>query len=221
MPEISGAVMRASAVSSSFNSCLVGPRASLQWGFVSPVESGWHQNKRRRNADISRVNSRIARTFHLPTLDLNGGYNYNYSKSEAGFALFNRTSGPSGGLSLNMPLFQGGNIRRQARVASLQAMRNELLYHRQNTELGRQYRTAWRNYEVAVAAYKLEQENIRYAKENLDIQRARFRVGIATTLETREAENSYVQALVRFYTAAYNVKVSETLVLEIENELVK
>ena len=175
----------------------------------------------RRNADISRVNSRIARTFHLPTLDLNGGYNYNYSKSEAGFALFNRTSGPSGGLSLNMPLFQGGNIRRQARVASLQAMRNELLYHRQNTELGRQYRTAWRNYEVAVAAYKLEQENIRYAKENLDIQRARFRVGIATTLETREAENSYVQALVRFYTAAYNVKVSETLVLEIENELVK
>jgi outer membrane protein TolC len=55
----------------------------------------------------------------------------------------------------------------------------------------------------------------------MDIQKARFRVGIATTLETREAENSYVQALVRLYTAAYNLKVNETIVLQLEGTLVK
>jgi len=46
-------------------------------------------------------------------------------------------------------------------------------------------------------------------------------VGIATTLEARQAENDYVTALERLYTAAYNLKVTETIVLELENQLVK
>jgi outer membrane protein len=175
----------------------------------------------RRLADVSKLNARIAKTYYLPSLGLNGGYNYNYSKSEAGFALFNKTTGPNGGLSLAVPVFQGGNIRRQAKVASLQSIRDQLLYEKQNTELGRQYRTAWRNYEVSVASYLLERQSIRYARENMDIQRARFRVGIATTLETREAENGYVQALVRYYVSAYTLKVNETIVLELENKLVQ
>ena len=55
----------------------------------------------------------------------------------------------------------------------------------------------------------------------MDIQRARFRAGVATTIETREAERSYVEALGNLYTAAYNVKVNETIVLELENRLVQ
>jgi outer membrane protein TolC len=120
-----------------------------------------------------------------------------------------------------MPLFNGGNVRRQAKVATLQSIRDELLYEKQNTVLGRAYRTAWRNYEVAVAAYKLESENIKYAKENLDVQIARFKVGVGSTLEARQAENDYVAALQTLYTAEYNLKVSETVVLELESQLVK
>ena len=175
----------------------------------------------RRSAEVSKLDARIARTYMFPSVGASAGYNYNYSKSQAGFALFNRSSGPTGGLNLNVPIFQGGNLRRQTKVASLQAFRDELLYERQNTEIGRHYRSAWKNYEMSVAAYDLEQENIRFAKENLDIQKARFRVGIATTLETREAENSYVLALTRLNTAAYNLKVNETRVLELESALVR
>lgn len=175
----------------------------------------------RRNAEVSKLNARVAKTYHLPTLALNGSYNYTRTESQSGFSLFSRSYGPSGGLALNLPLFQGGNIHRNAKVASLQAMRDDLLYQKQNTELSKQYRTAWRNYEVSVSAYKLEQENVRYAKENSDIQKARFKVGIANTLEAREAENSYVTALVRLFTAAYNLKVNETIVRELENDLVK
>lgn len=175
----------------------------------------------RQNAEASELSAKIAKAFMLPTLSVNGAYSYNRTQSQAGFALFNQSYGPTGGANLSVPLFQGGNLRRQAKVASLQAMRMQLTYDWQNTELNRQYRTAWGNYEMALAAYKLEQENIGYAKENLDIQKARFRVGIANTLETREAENSYVLALQRLFTAAYNLKVSETKVLELEGNLVK
>jgi outer membrane protein len=175
----------------------------------------------RRNAEVSRLDAQIARTYRLPTVSLVGSYDYNRTTSAAGFSSFGRSYGPAAGINVNVPLFRGGNIRRQARVASLEAMRYELAYDKQNTELSRQYRSAWRNYEMSVGAYNLERENIRYAKENMDIQKARFRVGIATTIETREAENSYVQALVNLHTAAYNVKVNETVVLELENQLVR
>ncbi|MBS1585221.1 MAG: TolC family protein [Bacteroidetes bacterium] len=175
----------------------------------------------KRNADVSKINSRIAKTYFLPDLTFTGGYGYTRSTSATGFALYSRNYGPNAVLNLSVPLFEGGNIRRQAKVASLQAMKDELLYEKQNTVIRRQYRTAWRNYEVSVAAYNLEHENIKYAKENLMVQQARFRVGVATTLESRQAENDYTSALIRLYTAAYNLKVNETQVLELENRLVK
>ncbi len=175
----------------------------------------------RYNAQVSHLNERIARTYFLPSLVLNGGYNYSRSENSVGFSSFTRSYGPNGSLTLSLPIFQGGNIRRQATVASLQAMKDDLLYERWNTILGRQYRTAWRNYQLSVASYRLERENIKVAKENLNVQQARFRVGVATTLESRQAENDYVTALVRLHTAAYNLKVNETIVLELENQLVK
>ncbi len=175
----------------------------------------------RRTADVSLLEARLAKTERLPFLGINGGYNYTRTQSQAGFALFNRSVGPTAGLQLNIPLYQGGAIRRTIAITSLEAARNELLYARQNTEVGRQYRQAWANYSAAVASYRLEAENIGYAKENLDIQKARFRLGVATTLETREAENGYVAALVRLYNAGYNVKVGEVRVLELEGRLVE
>ncbi|MCF8451409.1 MAG: TolC family protein, partial [Taibaiella sp.] len=177
--------------------------------------SAWH-----RNAHLSRINEDIARTYFLPTLNLNGGYVYNRSTSATGFALFSQNYGANGSVNLSVPLFMGGNLRRQAKVASLQSMRDGLMFEKQNTIIGRQYRTAWRNYSLAVAALRLARENIRYAKENMDVQLARFRIGLGTTLESREAENSFVLAIIRLYTAEYDVKVNETQLLELENKLV-
>lgn len=178
-------------------------------------------NSYRRSADISRLNVDIANTYFLPSVNLSGGYAYARNTNGTGFALFSRSYGPFGTLAVSMPIFQGGNLRRQSKVASLQAMKDELAYEKENSIIGKQFRTAWRTYQISVASYHLAIENLTLAKENLDVQLARFRVGVGTTLESKEAENSYVQALVRLYNAGYNVKVNETIVLELQNQLVK
>ncbi len=175
----------------------------------------------KHNSEVSQLNEKIAKTYFLPNLSFNGGYTYNRTTNSTGFSVFSQSYGPTGSLNLSVPVFEGGNLRRQAKVASLQTMRDKLMYDRQSTFLGKQYKTAWQNYSVAVAAYNLENESIRFAKENLDVQLARFRVGVGTTLESRQAETDYVTALERLYTASYNLKVNETLVLELENQLVK
>jgi outer membrane protein TolC len=175
----------------------------------------------RINTEIAKLDTRIFRTYYYPQLDANLGYGYSLTTSDASLLRTNRTYGPNGGLTLNVPLFQGGNIRRQVKVASLNEMSAELQYYRQERAISREYRSAWAAYENAVAVFRLEEENIGYAKENLDIQQARFRVGVANSLEIREAENSYVAALARLNAAAYSVKINETKVLEIEAKLVE
>ena len=173
----------------------------------------------RVNVEIANLDKRIARTFYYPGLNVSAGYGYSRTTSDASLLLSNRSVGPNVGLGITVPIFQGGNVRRQVQVASLNALSAELQYNRQERALSRQYRTAWAAYQSAVAAFRLEEENQGYAKENLDIQQARFRVGVANSLEMREAENSYVATLARLYAAAFNVKVNETRVLEIEARL--
>ncbi len=173
----------------------------------------------RINVDIARFDKRIARSYYLPELGVSAGYQFTRTTTDAGVLLSNRQIGPSAGATLNIPIFQGGNIRRAVKVASLNELSAELAYDRQERSVSRQYRSAWANYQSAVAIYNLESENRGYAKENLDIQQARFRVGVATTLELREAEASYVSTLARYYLAGYNAKVAETRVLELEARL--
>lgn len=171
------------------------------------------------NEEISLLDVKIARTYYLPSVTANLGYNYSKTESDASLLLSNRSIGPTGGLGINVPIFQGGNIRRQVKVASLNALTASLQVDRLSRAISRDYRTAWAAYQAAVESYRLEAENRGYAKENLTIQQARFRVGVATSIELREAENSYVATLARYYAAAYNAKVAETKVLEIEARL--
>lgn len=173
----------------------------------------------KQNKTIADMSADIAKTSTLPTLSLSGAYLYNRSTNATGFVLFNRNYGGNGTISLGMPVFQGGNIRRQVKVASLQAIREELQYERQNTVIMRQHRTAWRNYKIAIQSWRLATEDMKFARENLDVQLARFKVGVGTTLESREAENAFVQTLIRLYSSEYNVKLFETQVLELENKL--
>lgn len=170
---------------------------------------------------IAQYDLKLAKAAQLPRLDLTGAYNYNKTISGAGFALFNRAYGPQGGLTLSVPIFNGFNVQRQKKVATQEVFRQDLLIAQLETSLAARYRTAWRAYDNALKGLELEKENITYAQENVMIQQARFRVGVANTLELREAENSYVAALARLSDAAFSVKISETRLLELENNLVK
>lgn len=174
------------------------------------------QQKRISEYDLKLVNGA-----QLPVLNFSADYNYNRTQNGAGVTVFNRTYGPQAGLSLSLPLFNGFNLQRQKKVARQEVFRQDLIVKQLTTRIAARYRTAWRSYDNALQALELEKEDIKYAKENVMIQQARFRVGVANTLELREAENSYVTALTRLVDAAYTVKVTETRLLEIENNLLR
>lgn len=170
---------------------------------------------------LSVFDLKLANKAALPSVNLNSAMNYNRVQNDAGVSLFNRTYGPVVGLNLSMPLFDGFNINRQKKIARMEVNRQDLLLQQTKILISARYRLQYRNYQNALQTFNLEQENIKSAEENVMIQQARFRVGVANMLELREAENSYTTALGRLANVGFSLKLTETRLLELQNELVK
>lgn len=86
----------------------------------------------------------------------------------------------------------------------------------QKTTINTGLRNAFRDFEYQQQALKLEEENIELAKENVAIALERFKQGVSTYLELREAQKSLEDAYDRLIAARYNAKVAETEVLRLE-----
>jgi outer membrane protein len=95
-----------------------------------------------------------------------------------------------------------------------------LNYQNQLSQLDVRLSNAYKNYLLQKQTLQLEEENLGLAKENVSIALARFRLGVSTVLELREAQISLQQAYNRLIAARYNTKLSETELLRIRGSLV-
>jgi len=157
----------------------------------------------------------------LPTLNLNAGANLNNSNNSAGFTLQNTTYGPNAGISLAVPIFQGGVIKQQLRVNKVlqntqvigfAAMKNDLL-----TSLNNAYVT----YKNAKRSYELELTNLEVIKENNQIAMERFKKASITTVEFRQTQLDLIESQTRVINSVYLMKQAEADILVIMGKLVE
>lgn len=174
-----------------------------------------------KNVEVAKFEKKEVFSQFLPNLNGTVGYGYARSNSTAGFTLFNQTYGLNAGFSLNIPLFNGLNTIRQNKIASIQIISSKFNLEkiRFQTKLG--YYRALKDFTNAKEQLNLEQENIQLADENQKIALERFRLAQSTSIELREAQISYVNALNRLVDARYSTKVAETELLRLQGELVK
>jgi outer membrane protein TolC len=77
---------------------------------------------------------------------------------------------------------------------------------------------AFQNYEQQKKALALEEENILLARENLDIVFQTYKLGAATLLQLKLAQNSLADAENRLIEARYNAKFSETELMRLSGD---
>lgn len=163
-----------------------------------------------KQLEISKLSVKELVALHYPSLIFNASYNFFQSDNSASNVMKNRTYGPQLGGALSLPLYYGGNIRRQIGIARLEE--TTAGYNLQNIRL--QVNTELLNsltaYERALQLVDLEKKNSILAKENLTICMQRLRLGQTTALEVRQAEESYVQSLTRKILFEYAAKDAET-----------
>lgn len=166
------------------------------------------------------VNENVS--FALPRLSVSAGYGIvqnNNSAAPSTSLLMSRSTGPQLGASLSIPLYQGGNVVRQVKTAKLQLQSAQ--YDLQNAKL--QVRTLAQNaldeFENQSKLLSIEKENFVSAKENLEISMQRLRLGQSTSLELRQAEESYEDSRTRLVNIKFNLKLAETKLRQLMADL--
>lgn len=151
----------------------------------------------RQNAIVAALAADEARTLSAPRLIGLSQFNALRTDNGAGFLRSNSQAGLSLGLAFAMPLYTGGDLRRQAEVAKLQALQSKTLSDERELIIKQELAQSIADYELQRQLLALEEANILTARENLAVSTERFRLGQTTSLETQQAQASLEQSLAR------------------------
>lgn len=145
-----------------------------------------------------------------PTLALAGNYNWNSSSNGSPFKNFRWTSYSMVGLSLSVPLFQGG--QRWNRIKQAQIQLDEMTYTRENLirNLNSQATIAIDNIKLNVKQIASSQSSVEEAEKAHDIQQKSFEIGATTYLDLRDSELSLTKARLAYFQAIYNYLVANS-----------
>lgn len=157
------------------------------------------------NALIEKETSAL----RMPSLRANTGYNFNNTKSGAGFALLNQSYGPFLSVNLSIPIYNGTVFKRQQQIASINSknatLQKETLIQTLETGAVRTYQ-AYRN---ALQQLETEVENYKLSMQLLDLVLKRFELNQATIIDVRQAQQSFEAVGFRMVNLNFTAKLAE------------
>jgi outer membrane protein TolC len=186
-----------------------------------PAYSDVENKINNQNPDVLLANSQLAvltqqkkevNAARLPSVELNGFYNFVRNRNGAGFTLLNQTYGPSGSVGISVPLFNGTLVKKQLAVSDIQIKNQQLTIEQTKNDIQTSLTNAYINYHNALKAIDLEKNNLILATENIVIATERYKKLNITSVELRQIQISYNDAKNRLYNALYQAKVAETTV---------
>ena len=172
-----------------------------------------------KSAEIAALQVDEARTLNKPVITGTSQFNAQRADNGAGILLNNTGAGLAIGATLSVPLYTGGNIRRQVETAQLAAQQAALRTQSQLKSLETDLDNQLTFYQIQQQILTLEEENVGIARENLNVSTERFRIGTTNGLEIQTAQNTLEQALVRRNLVLFNLKSTEIRLRLLAGEL--
>ncbi len=157
----------------------------------------------------------------LPSLELDAGYQYSRSSTNASFLRLNQSLGTQWGITASWPLFNGFQLNTQIKNAKLAVHQADLAYEQGSQAVDAEVLSAFRNFQAAKEVLTLEEGNIQAAREVLDIALAQYGSGSSTIIDLKEAQSTFSDATDRLVAARYNTKSAETELRRLAGDLVK
>ena len=168
-----------------------------------------------KNIDVSKYMIKEAKSLYYPKLNLNANYLFTRSENQAGFTLLNQNLGLNLGFTASWTIFNGFNNSNAVKNLKLDLENSNLTYESTKTQIQLGLIKAFKKYQDDMDIVKLEEENNKLAKENLDIAFERFKVGNSNSIELKTAQQSFQESINNLSDARYNAKISETQLLKL------
>ena len=168
---------------------------------------------------INNLIEKETSSLRYPSVRASTGYNFNNNKTAAGFSLLNQSYGPFVGLNLAVPLYSGGVVKRQEKIANINtksatSKRDILLLDLEASTV--------RNYQLFTSTLlqlKTEQENYQLSIKLLDLVLQRFQLGQATIIDVKLAQQSFENEGYRLINLSFAAKAAEISLKQITNQL--
>lgn len=177
--------------------------------------------------EIAENELQLARALRYPTIGVAGSYGYNNSLQDP--VIFgniqgtneSRRYGVNYGITLSVPIFNGFNINRQVQNARINIEVSELQYAQEQNRLAAELARAYSQYTNRLELLQLEEDNIKLAEQNADIALERYRLGLLTAIELREAQRNELVAQNRLIDIKYEAKAAEVEIKRLTSSLLE
>lgn len=158
---------------------------------------------------LLKANVAYNRWSYLPSISANGAYNLNFQNNNFG-KLYNANYPNSyAGLTLGLPIFQGGKRKANIRTAELELDRNAYDILSLKNNINTQFARTLSAYKGSLANYLALKENVLLAREVYDVIQLQYRSGIKTYLEVITAEADLRTSQINYFNSLYQVLASK------------
>ncbi|MFC4261781.1 TolC family protein [Ferruginibacter yonginensis] len=154
-----------------------------------------------------------------PTIRANTGYNFTRNQAAAGQLLLNQNYGPTVGVSVAIPIFNGNIFKKQVQIANVNVrnatIQKEILLRDLDAAVSTQYQA----YITATQQLEKEKENYQLSAQLLQLVLQRFQLKQATIVDVKNAQQSFEQTGYRLTNVSYAAKAAEIELKRISNQL--
>lgn len=164
----------------------------------------------------SEQNIKIIKSASYPKLSLQSSYNYN-----SNFTPNFKTGQLSSGLSLSIPIFNGGQQKTRIKNARLELSNQNHILEQEKLNIEKQVRLLWQNYQNQLQNIMVEESNLEASEMNLFVSREMLKNGQITNTQFREAQQNLLQAKTNISNARFTAKQLEYELLKISGRLFK
>ena len=169
--------------------------------------------------NVNQFLEKETKALMYPTLRANSGFNYNSNKSTAGFILLNESYGPFLGFNLSIPIYAGTANKRAYKNAQINTVNSKIQYdntaQNRSTELFKTYQ----NYQNSLKQTPVEIENYKMSDALLSLVMERFKLGEATIVDVKQAQQSFETAGFRLTSLQFSAKIAEIELKRMSNQL--
>lgn len=162
------------------------------------------------DTEILKKNLTVNKLAFSPTLAFTANYNWTSMSNGSPFKNFRWNPYSTVGLSLSIPIFQGG--RRWNSIKATQIQVQEMEWQRQNLErsISMQVDLAIDNINMNIKQISSNSESVKQADRAHTIMEKSFEIGAASYLDLRDSELALTRARLAYLQSIYNYLIAES-----------
>lgn len=166
-------------------------------------------NLTQTNIKLNQLDVKSKKAQYLPTLSANAGYGVVFQENQWKYLFRNSYPNSYIGLSLNVPIFSGGQRLNQVRESQINVQKAQNDLENVKNALSLQASSARIMYFNGIQSLNTQKRSQQLAQEVLRVSKIKYQQGVGSSIEVTQAETDLENADNQYIQALYNVLISK------------